>query len=331
MSLPLAGIRIVELAAKGPGPFGVMLLADLGAEVVRVDRPGDQGGDTLAGTGRGRRSVVADLKTEAGTQAVLELVDGSDVLVEGNRPGVAERLGLGPDVCCARNPRLVYARMTGWGQDGPLAHEPGHDINFLAVAGALFPLGDADRPPPPPLNLVGDFGGGGTFLAIGVLAALWERTRTGRGRVLDVAMVDGIGSLLTAYHHLRGAGHWTDGRGANLVDGGAPFYRTYETLDGRYVAVGCLDPRGWRSLLVGLALDDWPQHDTGRWPEQRAAIAAVFATATRDEWAERFAGSDACVSPVLTLAEAPCHPHALARGSLPIQNGVVTPAPAPRF
>ena len=328
----LAGIRIVELAGKGPAPFGVMLLADLGADVIRIDRIGAAPG-TETSVDRGRRTIGLDLKQEHGLDVLLRLVEGADVLVEGFRPGVAERLGFGPDTCLARNPRLVYTRVTGWGQEGPLATQAAHDLNYLAVAGALHPLGDADRPPPPPLNLVGDYGGGGTYVALGILAALFERERSGAGQVVDAAMVDGVASLLTVYHDLLGAGSWRDERQANLVDGGAPWYRAYRCADGRFVAVATLEPSFYAVFLerLGLATEEWPQYDQAAWPGQRETLAAIFATRTRDEWGRMFEGSDACVSPVLTLAESVHAPHLAARGTFSERDGRVVPAPAPRL
>ncbi|MGH3441562.1 MAG: CaiB/BaiF CoA transferase family protein [Nitriliruptorales bacterium] len=334
---PLTGVRIVEVAAIGPAPFGVMLLADLGADVIRVDRaarvgkPGQE--VSMGGLSRARRSVAVDLKHPDGLDVLLRLVDGADVLVEGFRPGVAERLGFGPDACLDRNPRLVYARMTGWGQDGPLADRAGHDIDYAAVAGALHPIGRAGEPPPPPLNLVADFGGGGAYLALGVLAALFERERSGHGQVVDAAMVDGVASLTAFFHGLLAIGAWKPERATNLLDGAAPFYDTYAAADGGFVAVGCLEPEFYAEFLDRLDLDpeEWPQFDTARWPEQKRRLAEIFATRTRDEWAEVFAGSDACVAPVLSLTEAPDHPHLAARKTFVEVGGARQPAPAPRF
>ena len=333
MSGPLAGIRVVELASLAPGPFAAMVLADLGAEVVRVDRPGTalDPADLL---GRGRHVVTADLKDPAARDRVLRLVDHTDVLIEGFRPGVTERLGLGPDVCLARNPGLVYGRMTGWGQDGPLAATAGHDINYISLAGALHPVGPADEPPVPPLNLVGDFGGGGLLLALGCLAALLERGRSGTGQVVDAAMIDGAGLLTTHLHTLLAQGMWPGERGGNLLDGGAPFYRTYVTADGRYVSVGAIEPQFYAALLDGLGLADADlpaQLDRDRWPDLHAVFAARFAAHPRDHWARVFAGTDACVTPVLTPAEATTHPHQAHRGGFTTVAGLPAPAPAPRF
>ncbi len=338
MTGPLAGIKVIELAAIGPAPYGVMLLADLGAEVVRVDRAaaarGQLGAEaSMVGLSRNRRSIAIDLKASAGVELVERLVDDADVLVEGFRPGVAERLGLGPDTLCERNPRLIYARMTGWGQDGPLALRAGHDIDYAAIAGALHTVGRPDEPPAPPVNYLADFGGGGTFLAIGVLAALVERAGSGRGQLVDAAMVDGTASLTAFLQGLRAIGAWSTERGTNLLDGGAPFYDSYRCADDRFVAVGALEPQFYAELLDRLELppDDWPQHDRDRWPAMRARFAEIFATRTRDQWAEVFADSDACVAPILDLEEAPAHPHNVARGTFTDAFGAVQPAPAPRM
>ena len=331
---PLVGTRVVELAGIGPGPYACMLLADLGAEVLRVDRPG---GGTLSLSSydvldRGRRSVAVDLKSAAGAEVVLRLVERADVLVEGFRPGVAERLGVGPEACAARNPGLVYARMTGWGQEGPLADRAGHDIDYAAITGALHAVGEPGRKPVPPLNLVADFGGGSLFLVMGVLAALVERGRSGLGQVVDAAMVDGVTSLMSMFYGLRAGGMWSDDRGTNLLDGGAPFYDTYRCSDGGYVAVGALEPQFWATVVSTLGLDDAPgQHDVAQWPELRRRLAVAFAARTRDEWAAVFEGLDACVSPVLSLSEAAQHPHLAARGTVVERDGVPQPAAAPRF
>lgn len=334
---PLAGLKVVELAGIGPGPHAAMVLADLGADVVRVDRPsgGLQLGDPAVDpTLRGRRRVSADLKDPAGRETVLRLVEHADVLLEGYRPGVTERLGVGPADCHARNPRLVYGRMTGWGQDGPLAPRAGHDINYIALTGALHAIGRAGDRPVPPLNLVGDFGGGSMLLLVGVLAALWEAQRSGRGQVVDAAMVDGSSLLVQMVWGMLAQDMWRDERGSNLLDGHAPFYDTYTCADGRHVAVGALEPQFYAALLAGLGLDgeDLPaQYDQSGWPALRARFTEVFATRTRDEWAEVFAGTDACVTPVLSFAEAREHPHLAARGTIVERDGVPQAAPAPRF
>lgn len=332
---PLRGVSVVEFASIGPGPFAAMILADLGAAVTRVERPDDRGGTPSDPLLRGRTaSIAVDLKRAEGVEVALRLVGRADVVVEGMRPGVMERLGLGPEECLRRNPRLVYGRMTGWGQHGPRAGEAGHDIDYLALAGALHPIGHADREPPPPLNFVADFGGGGMLLVAGILAALVERAGSGRGDVVDAAMVDGAASLTTMLHGMRSAGLWSDERQANLLDGGAPFYRCYRTADDRYVAVGALEPQFYAALLDGLGLagEDLPdQYDAPGWPRLAEQFAAVFATRTRDEWAAAFAGSDACVAPVLAPSEAPHSDHLVARGTFVEVAGAVQPAPAPRF
>lgn len=335
---PLAGLKVVELAGIGPVPHAGMILADLGAEVVRIDRP--SGGlrlgpaDAPDPTLRGRRRVSANLKEAAGREAVLRLVSHADVLLEGLRPGVTERLGVGPSECHDRNPRLVYARMTGWGQDGPLAHRAGHDINYISLAGVLHAIGREGERPVPPLNLVGDFGGGSMLLVIGVMAALWEARRSGRGQVVDAAMIDGATLLAQMVWSGLSHGGWVDQRGANLLDGAAPFYDTYICADGRYVAVGAIEPQFYRALLAGLRLsaDELPdQLDRARWPELKARFARVFASRPRDEWAKIFAGTDACVTPVLALSEVAEHPQVAARGTVVRHGGVVQAAPAPRF
>ena len=334
---PLKGLSVLEVAGAGPVPFCGMVLADLGADVVRVDRAGGREVLGLAAEnlmGRGKRSVGVDLKRPEGAEVVLRLVAGADVLLEGFRPGVAERLGIGPDACLARNSRLVYGRGTGWGQTGPLAERAGHDINYVAVAGALEPIGRAGERPVPPLNLVGDFGGGGMLLTVGVLSALVERAVSGRGQVVDAAMVDGVALLTTVLHELRRLGVWSDERESNLVDGGAPFYDTYETADGRYVAIGAMEPQFWEELLRVTGLDGGTlpdRMDRAQWPELRRRLAAVFRTRTQQEWTAAAAGSDACLTPVLSLAEAPGHPLNTGRGVFLERDGIVEPAPAPRF
>ncbi len=333
---PLQGVRVVEIAGIGPGPFAGMMLADAGADVLRVDRvshvhaAADPAHDVLS---RGRRSVAVDLKQPDGAEVVLALVAGADALIEGFRPGVAERLGIGPDACLARNPALVYGRMTGWGQDGPWAARAGHDLDYIALAGALHPVGPADAPPPPPLNYVGDFGGGGLLLAFGLVSAVLAARTSGRGQVVDAAMIDGAAAQTAMVHGMLAAGLWRDEREANLLDGAAPFYRTYRCADGRFLAVGALEPQFYAELLdrLGLDPDEWPQHDQSRWPAQRARLAERFATRTRAEWMAVFDGSDACVAPVLSLGEAPDHPHHRARATFVRHDGAVQPGPAPRF
>jgi len=333
---PLHGLKVVELAGIGPGPHAAMILADLGADVVRVDRPGGLrlGDESLPDpTLRGRRRVAADLKDPVGRETVLRLVERADVLLEGYRPGVTERLGVGPAECHARNPRLVYGRMTGWGQDGPLATMAGHDVTYIALTGALGAIGPAGGPPQIPLNLLGDFGGGGCYLVIGVLAALHVVDHCGRGQVVDAAIVDGTANLLASTFAKLGRGAWADERGVNQFDGGAPFYAVYETKDARYVAVGALEPQFYRQLLDLLELDVDPerQHDRPAWPELRRLLEKRFAERTRDEWAAVFEGTDACVAPVLGLTEAAGHPHLAARATLVTRDGVIQPAAAPRF
>ncbi|MFD5479222.1 CaiB/BaiF CoA transferase family protein [Streptomyces hawaiiensis] len=333
---PLTGVRVVELAGIGPGPFAAMLLADLGADVVRVDRPG---GPALAidpaydVTNRNKRSVVVDLKAPDGPDQVLDLAARADILVEGNRPGVAERLGVGPEPCHARNPRLVYGRMTGWGQDGPLAQRAGHDIAYIAPTGTLGMIGRPDEPPAVPANLLGDYAGGSLYLVVGVLAALNHARATGTGQVVDAAIVDGTAHLATMIHGMLAAGGWQDRRGANLLDGGCPYYGTYETADGRYMAVGALEPQFYAEFLAVLGIEDQgaARKDVARWGELREQVAARFKTRTRDEWTAVFDGSDACVAPVLSLREAPHHPHLAARGTFTDHGGITQPAPAPRF
>jgi alpha-methylacyl-CoA racemase len=335
---PLSGVRVVELAGIGPGPFAAMLLGDLGADVVRVDRPGGAklGIDPAADlTNRNKRSIVMDLKSADGVATVLDLAERADILIEGNRPGVAERLGVGPGECLARNPRLVYGRMTGWGQDGPLAPRAGHDLGYIAVTGALGLSGPAGGPPYAPANLLGDYAGGSLYLVVGLLAALHHaRTQDGTGQVVDAAVIDGTSHLTTMIHGMLGAGSWQDRRGANLLDGAAPFYGTYATSDGRYMAVGALEPAFYAEFTERLGLDAQdlpPREDLARWAELRERIADRFRSRTREEWTEVFAGSDACVAPVLSLTEAPDHPHLAARGTFVEHAGRTQPAPAPRF
>ncbi|MFJ3617131.1 CaiB/BaiF CoA transferase family protein [Streptomyces iakyrus] len=333
---PLSGVRVVELAGIGPGPFAAMLLADLGADVVRVDRPGGPGlaiDPACDVTNRNKRSVVVDLKAPDGPEQVLDLAARADILVEGYRPGVAERLGVGPEPCHARNPRLVYGRMTGWGQDGPLAQRAGHDIAYIAPTGTLGMIGRPDEPPAVPANLLGDYAGGSLYLVIGVLAALHHVRATGTGQVVDAAIVDGTAHLSTMIHGMLAAGGWQDRRGANLLDGGCPYYGTYETADGRYMAVGALEPQFYAEFLTLLGVDDRAaaRKDVARWGELREEVAARFKSRTRDEWTAVFDGTDACVAPVLSLREAPHHPHLAARGTFTDHGGITQPAPAPRF
>ncbi len=330
---PLAGLRVLELAGIGPGPHAAMMLADLGADVVRIQRPGGRSGleDTML---RGRRIVSLDLKAEPDRDTLLALVGQADVLLEGFRPGVTERLGIGPADCEQRNHRLIYARMTGWGQDGPLAQRAGHDINYISLTGALHAIGRAGERPVPPLNLVGDFGGGSMFVTVGILAALFERERSGVGQVVDAAMVDGGSVLIQMIWSFLGTGMWQDERGVNLLDSGAPYYDTYRCADDRFVAVGALEPQFYANLLAGLGLsaEELPdQDDRAGWPTLRKHLTMAFASRSRDEWAAVFWGTDACVTPVLSFGEVPDHPHIAARGSVTTVDGVPRSAPAPRF
>jgi alpha-methylacyl-CoA racemase len=334
---PLAGVRVLELAGIGPGPFAAMLLADLGADVVRVDRPGGQGlgiDPALDVTNRNKRSVLVDLKAPEGVGALLELATRADILIEGWRPGTAERLGVGPRPCLERNPRLVYGRMTGWGQDGPLARTAGHDIAYIAVTGALALAGPDGSAPTAPANLLGDYAGGALYLVAGVLAALHHARAHGAGQVVDAAIVDGTAHLTAFLHGMRAAGAWQDRRGANLLDGGAPFYGVYATKDGRHMAVGALEERFYGEFCERLGLGPREaalRADRAAWPRLRERIADLFRTRTREEWTEVFRDGDACVAPVLDLSEAPAHPHLAARGTLTAYAGAVQPAPAPRF
>ncbi|SOE07779.1 CaiB/BaiF CoA-transferase family protein [Streptomyces sp. Ag109_G2-15] len=333
---PLSGVRVVELAGIGPGPFAAMLLADLGADVVRVDRPAGPGlaiDPEYDVTNRNKRSVVVDLKAPDGPARVLDLAARADILIEGYRPGVAERLGVGPEDCHARNPRLVYGRMTGWGQEGPLADRAGHDVAYIALTGTLGMIGRPDEPPAVPANLLGDYAGGSLYLVVGVLAALHHARATGTGQVVDTAIVDGAAHLSAMIHGMLAAGGWQDRRGANLLDGGCPYYGTYETADGGHMAVGALEARFYEEFLHLLGLDDLvpARKDWTRWGELRERVAARFKSRTRDEWTALFEGSDACVAPVLSLREAPHHPHLAARGTFTDHGGITQPAPAPRF
>ena len=336
---PLAGMRVLEFEAIGPGPFCNMMLADMGADVLLVDRPQDPGlgvarerwNDVML---RGRRSVMLDLKTDGGRAAAHALAEKADAVIEGFRPGVMERLGLGPDTLLGRNAKLVYGRMTGWGQDGPLAARAGHDIDYIALSGALHAIGRAGGAPVPPLNLVGDFGGGGMLLAFGIACALFEAHRSGKGQVVDAAMVEGASLLTAMFWGMHAARRWNDERGTNVLDSGAPWYDSYETKDQRYVAIGAIEPRFYSELLtrLGLAGESLPdQHDRAGWPTLRARFAAVLGTRTRDEWCRIFDGSDACFAPVLTFGEAAHHPHHVARHAHVAIGNVTQPAPAPRF
>lgn len=337
MSGPLDGVRVLEFAGMGPGPFAVMMLADMGAEVVRIDRLGGGAADRPEPNPvhRGRRSIAMDLKNPAAIEAVLRLAGSADVLVEGFRPGAMERLGLGPDVCAKANERLIYARVTGWGQDGPYAARAGHDINYIAVAGALDPIGRAGGPPAVPVNLLGDYAGGAMFAAFGVACALFETRDSGKGQVIDVSMVDGAAMLTTTLHWMRAAGRWNDQRGTNRLDSGAHFYDVYQTADGRYVSIGSIEPQFYAELrrVLGLTGQEWDgQGDPAAWPGLKNELAAIVRTKTRDEWCQIFAAAgDACFAPVLTLAEAPQDPHNAARGTFMTRDGVIFPAPAPRL
>lgn len=330
---PLAGLRVVEMAGIGPGPFCAMLLSDLGADVLRIDRAGGPPPPFKDVVARGRRSLALDLKAPGDLELCLAAIEKADVLIEGFRPGVMERLGLGPETALARNPRLVYGRMTGWGQDGPLAHTAGHDLTYIALSGALAAIGPPDRPPPPPLNLVGDYGGGSLYLAFGIMAALWERQRSGRGQVVDAAVLDGAASMMAVFAGIAASG-FPMGQGRNFLAGAAPFYRCYACADGKHVAVGPLEPQFYATLVERAGLDPavfLPQPQPGDWAEAGERFEAVFLTRTRDEWMALLQDSDACVAPVLELAEAPSHPHNQARGVFVELDGVVQPAPAPRF
>ncbi|PZO06201.1 MAG: carnitine dehydratase [Alphaproteobacteria bacterium] len=334
---PLSGIRIIEFDGLGPVTFAGMMLADLGADVIRLTRAASAGAAVFDQVGgevlhRGRAGVPVDLKAAADRSRVLDLAGSADAVIEGFRPGVLERLGLGPDALQARNPRLVIGRVTGWGQSGPLASDVGHDINYLALSGALHALGEGNRPPRPPLNMLGDYGGGAMVVVIGVLAALMEARTTGRGRVVDAAMTDGAALLTSLFHAFRPLGLWNDTPGTNLLDGGAPFYRCYTCRDGKFVAVGALEPRFYAALLNGLSIDmgDAPQFPMAEWPALHSRFEAIFATRDRDDWASHFSGTEACVTPVLDMVEAPLHPHNVARGTF-LSGPPVQPSPAPRF
>jgi alpha-methylacyl-CoA racemase len=336
---PLTGYKIIELAGIGPAPMCAMLLSDLGAEVLRIDRTADAGLGIAIETkysllNRGRRSVAFDLKRPEATDALLRLIEKADALIEGFRPGVMERLGLGPEVCLARNPRLVFGRMTGWGQEGPLALAAGHDINYIALSGALHTIGRRGEAPVPPLNLVGDFGGGALYLAFGVVAGLLEAQKSGKGQVIDAAMVDGAASLMTAIYGMHGAGIWSDERGANMLDTGAHYYDVYETKDGKHISIGSIEKKFYEELLrlSGLKNEELaPQNERKSWPKMKERVAALFKTKTRDEWCKIMERSDICFAPVLSMAEAPHHPHNKLRSTFVERDGVTQPTPAPRF
>lgn len=334
---PLTGTRVIELAGIGPTPFAGMMLSDLGAEVIRVDRVGGDSNPVASGTGpmeRGKKAISVDLKSEEGVEVVLDLVETADVLLEGFRAGVTERLGVGPEACLARNPSLVYARMTGWGQEGPMAARAGHDINYIGLAGPLAHIGRQGQPPTPPLNLVGDFGGGSVFVVLGIVSALYAVANGSRGQVVDAAMVDGAAYLLSPLYAAHASGFWTDERGANFLDSGAHFYDVYRTSDGGYMAVGAIEPQFYAELLDGLGLagEELPgQMDRVAWPAMKQRFTDVFAQRTRDEWTELFRDRDACVTPVLSMGEAPSHVHAVMRRGFFEPTGVVQPSPAPRF
>ena len=331
---PLSGTKIIELAGIGPGPFCGMLLADMGAEVIRVDRAGSAPRRAVDVLTRGRKSIAVDLKSDAGKEAVLKLCESADAIFEGFRPGVTERLGLGPTDCMARNEKLVYGRMTGWGQEGPMAQAAGHDINYISLVGALHGIGEKGGKPVPPLNLVGDFGGGGMMLAYGLVCAMLEAQKSGKGQVVDTAMVDGAAILMGMFFTMMGVGAYSMERGTNLLDGGAHFYGTYETKDGKYISLGSIEPQFYALLVEKAGLDAErfsAQMDGGRWDEFKAELTQVFKTKTRDEWRELMEGTDVCFAPVLALDEVHEHPHNIARNSFLEIDGIVQPAPAPRF
>jgi alpha-methylacyl-CoA racemase len=335
----LDGLRVVEFGSIGPGPFCAMMLADHGADVVRIERPGAGSGISTADPEyellhRNRRTIELDLKNEVDRDAASDLVARADVVIEGNRPGVMERLGLGPEVCRERNPALVYGRMTGWGQDGPYAGLVGHDVNYLSISGTLSLIGGRETGPTIPLALLGDFAGGGMMLAFGIMAALWERTQSGEGQVIDAAILDGATLLATAFHGFRQGGVWSSRREDNLVDGGAPFYSVYETSDGEWISVGALEPRFYEQLLRVFGLQDSAlpdQYDHASWPGMKARFAAIVATRSRDDWVAAAVGTDACLTPVLSLEEARADAQVSARGTIPLRDGLYQPAPAPRF
>ncbi len=335
MSGVLSGIKIVELAAIGPVPFAAMILADMGAEIIRIDRLPVGAMESLSSSeNRGRKSLSMDLKVQGSAEALLQVIETADVLLEGFRPNVMEKLGLGPDPCLTRNPRLIYGRMTGWGQTGPLSHTAGHDINYIAITGALNAIGSRNRAPEPPLNLVGDYGGGAMLLLIGILAALEERHRSGKGQIIDAAMSDGAALLMSPFYAMKAQGSWQDSRGANFLDGAAHYYRAYECEDKRFIAVGAIEPQFYRLLMQKLGLDSTEQGnqtDPSLWPAHREKLEALFKTKTQAQWCTLMEGSDACFAPVLNMSEAPLHPHNVARQTFVEQAGVPVPAPAPRF
>jgi alpha-methylacyl-CoA racemase len=331
---PLAGVKVVEFAGIGPGPFCAMLLSDMGAQVVRIDRKGGRGANKFDITSRGRRSLALDLKKPEAVEVALKLIAQADALLEGFRPGVMEKLGLGPDVALKRNQRLVYGRMTGWGQTGPLAQAAGHDINYIALTGALHAIGRKGATPVPPLNLVGDFGGGALYLAFGMACALFEARGSGKGQVVDCAMTEGAASLMSMFYGFKAMGMWQDEKGVNLLDGGAHFYDTYETADGKWVSIGSIEPQFYALLLEKASLTDpefQAQMDRSKWPSLKEKTARVMKTKTREQWDQLMEGTDVCYAPVLSLAEAPNHPHNKARGSFVEVDGVVQPGPAPKF
>lgn len=335
MAGPLAGYKVIEMAGIGPGPFAAMMLADMGAEIIRIDRktPGFLGG---GGTiiDRGRRTIALDLKKPDAVDIVLDVMETCDALIEGFRPGVMERLGLGPEICLKRNPGLIYGRMTGWGQTGPLSHAAGHDLNYIAITGALHAMGHGDRPPTPPLHLLGDIGGGGMMLAFGIVCALLEARQSGQGQIVDAAISDGVSTLATAYHGMLATGHWSLTRHANMLDGGAHFYGCYTCKDDKFISIGAIEPQFYKLLLELCDIEDPTfddQWDRGMWPTLRTKLEGIFATKSRDEWCDLLEGTDACFAPVLDFEEAPLHPHHQARNNFIETDGLMHPAPSPRF
>lgn len=332
---PLSGVKIIELAGIGPGPFAGMLLADMGAEVISVERASDANKQRLPECARrGKQSIALNLKTKEGVETLLSLIEQADMLIEGFRPGVMEKLGLGPDPCLEKNPRLIYGRMTGWGQTGPLAHAAGHDINYISLTGALYAMGRADENPVPPLNLVGDFGGGSMFLIMGMLAALYEAQKSGVGQVIDAAMTDGSAQLMSFFNSMHAMQMWSPKRGVNLLDSGAHFYETYETGDGKFVSVGSIEPQFYALLMEKAQLDPdvfGDQNNTAEWPVLKDKLTRIFKTKTQSEWCELMEGTDVCFAPVLDFLEAQSHPHNVARETYIDVDGMTQPAPAPRF